>query len=287
MREQLEQLVSSLLYEGYALYPYTPGATKNATPTPFGIVYPPAYAEALPTTFDHLRLECVLAAEPEAELRATVRFLQASGERHRAHERRLELAPAAIDELAGDGVGQEFAFEGARPLRGRARLPLRAPRASPGLWRVRGLRPQHHRGRAGPRALRRPGGQPALDARGRRGVRRVASSRRSSATASPAPRSQAARSVNTFPVLASPADDAILAATIVLPDHPRLAPESLGNLFDNTEIEEALLLHVQALSDDEREAIAEQDPAVQADDRARRAGDARPAAGPARTAGPG
>ena len=40
----LEELVSSLLYEGYALYPYTPGATKNATPTPFGIVYPPDYA---------------------------------------------------------------------------------------------------------------------------------------------------------------------------------------------------------------------------------------------------
>ena len=70
------------------------------------------------------------------------------------------------------------------------------------------------------------------------------------------------RSVNTFPVLASPGDDAILAATIVLPDHPRIAPESLGNLFDNTEIEEALLLHVQALSDDERDAIADQDPAV-------------------------
>ena len=46
MDPQLEELVDSLLYEGYALYPYTPGATKNATPTPFGIVYPPAYAEA-------------------------------------------------------------------------------------------------------------------------------------------------------------------------------------------------------------------------------------------------
>ena len=40
----VDELVDSLLYEGYALYPYTPGATKNATPTPFGIVYPPAYA---------------------------------------------------------------------------------------------------------------------------------------------------------------------------------------------------------------------------------------------------
>ncbi len=34
-------------------------------------------------------------------------------------------------------------------------------------------------------------------------------------------------------------------------------------MFDNTEIEEALLLHVQTLSDAEREAIVEQDdPAV-------------------------
>ncbi len=66
----------------------------------------------------------------------------------------------------------------------------------------------------------------------------------------------ACESVNTWPVLAAPDDDAVLAAPIMLPDHPRIAPESLGNLFDNTEIEEALLLHVQALSDAEREEIA-------------------------------
>ena len=29
----LDALVDTLLYEGYALYPYTPGATKNATGT--------------------------------------------------------------------------------------------------------------------------------------------------------------------------------------------------------------------------------------------------------------
>ena len=56
----LEQLVDSLLWEGYALYPYTPGATKNATPTPFGIVYPPVYASGAASTFDHLELRCVL-----------------------------------------------------------------------------------------------------------------------------------------------------------------------------------------------------------------------------------
>ena len=95
MNEPLEHLVSSLLYEGYALYPYTPGATKNATPTPFGIVYPPAYAAGNPATFDHLRVECVLEADPDVELTTTVRFLQASGERHQAVERRLELRGSA------------------------------------------------------------------------------------------------------------------------------------------------------------------------------------------------
>jgi hypothetical protein len=69
-------------------------------------------------------------------------------------------------------------------------------------------------------------------------------------------------SVNTFPVLADEADTAVLGAAIVLPDHPQIAPESRGSLFDATEIEEALLLHVLALSDEERASIAEQDPAV-------------------------
>ncbi len=50
-------------------------------------------------------------------------------------------------------------------------------------------------------------------------------------------------------MLVEDGDRAVLGAAIVLPEHPELAPESLGNLFDNTEIEEALLLHVQALSD--------------------------------------
>ena len=64
-------------------------------------------------------------------------------------------------------------------------------------------------------------------------------------------------------MLAAPEDDdACSGAAIVLPDHPQIAPESRGDLFDSTEIEEALLLHVHALSDAEREEIAEQDPAV-------------------------
>ncbi len=96
----LEQLVDSLLWEGYALYPYTPGATKNATPTPFGIVYPPAYADGR-STFDQLVMECVADAGPGAELRAELRFLQPSGERHEAVARTAELPPARDRRRAG------------------------------------------------------------------------------------------------------------------------------------------------------------------------------------------
>jgi hypothetical protein len=76
------------------------------------------------------------------------------------------------------------------------------------------------------------------------------------------PLESACASVNTWPVLATPEDDTLLGAAIVLPDHPQIAPESRGSLFDGTEIEEALLLHVHALSDGERAAIEEQDPTV-------------------------
>ena len=69
-------------------------------------------------------------------------------------------------------------------------------------------------------------------------------------------------SVNIWPVLATDSDDTVLGAAIALPDHPQVSPASRGNLFDNTEIEEALVLHVHALTEDEREQAGGQDPVV-------------------------
>ena len=109
----VERLLTTLLYEGYALYPYTPGATKNATPTPFGIVYPPVYAAGSPHTFERARMQLVLeAASPSAPVGGTVAFLEHSGERHQGVERRVALGPLALDELiAADGLTAEFAFD--------------------------------------------------------------------------------------------------------------------------------------------------------------------------------
>lgn len=225
----LNELVDTLLYEGYALYPYTPGATKNATPTPFGIVYPPAYAAECAGAHDHARLECV--AEGGSAFRATIRWLTAGGD-----EQRLELGPIAR--------GQRTTAK--RPA---ARFTLRA---DAGEDVVRCC--VHNTARV-PSGLERAGALKEalisvhilLHVEDGRFVSPLESRR---------------ESVNTWPVLASDSDDTILGAAIVLPDHPQVAPRSHGNLFDSTEIEEALVLHVHTLTDGERAAVT--DPKVKA-----------------------
>jgi len=112
----LEELVSSLLYEGYALYPYTPDATKNATPTPFGIVYPPRYAAECAGAFDHVRLECIAEPAQGATLSATLRYLEPSGDRHRAVEQRVELGPVAVGARETTGfLGGRFTLRSSEP----------------------------------------------------------------------------------------------------------------------------------------------------------------------------
>jgi hypothetical protein len=253
----LEALLGTLLYEGYALYPYTASAVKNATPTPFGIVYPPSYAAGPSAAFDRLRLHGVVRGDSGARLGAEVRFLQAAAEGgHRAVERRLAVPEASLARLADDPYTECFEFG---HLTGRLRLSAE-PRGQ-GLWRIAlcvhnttPLEPGAERAEALHSSLLST--HPLLRLSG-------------GSFASPLERAgEAGRaveecaSVNTFPVLATPGDDVLLGAAIVLPDHPVLAPESRGDLFDGTEIEEALVLHVLALSDDERAEIAAADPAI-------------------------
>ena len=44
----------------------------------------------------------------------------------------------------------------------------------------------------------------------------------------------------------------MLASPIILYDYPQIAPESAGDLFDGTEIDEILALRILTLTDDEK-----------------------------------
>jgi hypothetical protein len=64
----------------------------------------------------------------------------------------------------------------------------------------------------------------------------------------------------TWPVLAGPEDcrELMLASPVILYDHPEIAAESAGELFDATEIDEILTLRTLTLTDSEkREALRE------------------------------
>ena len=64
----------------------------------------------------------------------------------------------------------------------------------------------------------------------------------------------ACRNVGLWPVLVGDVGDSdtVLASPIILEDHPQVAPESSGDLFDATEIDEILSLRILALTDDEK-----------------------------------
>jgi hypothetical protein len=68
--------------------------------------------------------------------------------------------------------------------------------------------------------------------------------------------------VGTWPVLAGPEDckDLMLASPVILYDHPEVAAESAGDLFDATEIDEILTLRTMALTDAEKREARATDP---------------------------
>jgi hypothetical protein len=69
------------------------------------------------------------------------------------------------------------------------------------------------------------------------------------------------RNVGLWPVLVGEpgSTDCVLAAPIILYDYPHIAPESPGDLFDGTEIDEILSLRILTLTDDEKRAAADLD----------------------------
>jgi hypothetical protein len=246
-KTHLERLVDSLLFEGYALYPYTPGATKNATPTPFGIVYPADYARNETHAFERMQIQGIVGSS-ESLVTGEVRFLQASGEKHRAVERRVNVGAAPnkvsfeFDEI--EGFAELFVD---RLPDGRGRVTLQVENTT-------ALTEDEATGDRKDALLKSMLSTHLL--------LRVENDR----FVSPLERGDdgvaGCCQVNTWPVLATPNDDSLLGPTIMLPEHPEIAPESVNDFFDGTEIEEALVLHIQALSDQEREEIAAQDPKV-------------------------
>jgi len=76
------------------------------------------------------------------------------------------------------------------------------------------------------------------------------------------PEAEACRNEGTWPVLvgAPGSADVLLSSPIILEDHPRVAPESPGDLFDGGEIDQMLVLNILSMTDAEKAEMRASDP---------------------------
>jgi hypothetical protein len=277
--DPVRKIADAVLYEGYILYPYRASAQKNQSRWQFGVVMAPGYAAADPSETSFTRAECVLEHSGQPTVRVLLRFLQVQrrtggGTWDEAVEREIEVAADAAA-LFGDGVTEEFTVEGGEdreptedgdlvrrrePLAGA--ISVRAAEV-PGPWRALKLQVKiENRTDLGSVPQRREDALPTslvaahtiITAEGGKFL---------SMTDPPqwaAPAVAECRNEGGWPVLADPDGRVMLSSPIILYDHPELAAESPGELYDGTEIDEILTLRTLALSDDEKAEARATDP---------------------------
>jgi hypothetical protein len=274
--DPVRKIADAVLYEGYILYPYRASSQKNQSRWQFGVVMAPGYAAADPSETSFTRAECVLEHSGQPSVRVLLRFLQVqrrtSGGQSwdEAVEREVEAAADAAA-LFGDGVTREFTVEGGEDREEdvvRRREPLAGAvtvRAAevPGPWRALKLEVKiENRTGLGSVPQRREDALPTslvaahtiITAEGGKFL---------SMTDPPewaAPAVAGCRNEGGWPVLADPDNRVMLSSPIILYDHPELAAESPGELYDGTEIDEILTLRTMALSDDEKAEARATDP---------------------------
>jgi hypothetical protein len=296
--DAVSRIADAVLYEGHVLWPYRRSALKNHERWTFGRLHPEGHHAAGDACC--LQAQVVLASAAGARVTVALRFLQMIERRvHRdagagglqpvdaleidgrsfltwdeAIERRVVIMtdvplaePLSHVFEVSDGVDEEpladatGARAGAlirtwRALRGR--IVVTSDSVEPGLLRLTVAVTNTTPWTPAPRVLGATllATHLVLGAEGGQWV---------SLTDPPAAWRDAVaacRNIGTWPVLVGePGDQStLLAAPIVLYDYPRIAPESAGDFFDATEIDEMLVLNVLGLTDDERREVVAGDP---------------------------
>jgi hypothetical protein len=276
--DSARQVADALLYEGYVLYPYRASSRKNQARWQFGVLMPPAYVETDPSERSASQTEIVFEPKGAALLQVQLRFLHLQ---HRTGgdqpewdetvERQLDIAVRVDDLLSAEHVGA-FVFEGetseqdgvrreTAPLAGVLLLRVTEVPGPFGALRLT-MKVENHT--AATSVDRDESLQQALVA-----VHTLAALSPGhflSMTDPPewaAPAVAACANDGTWPVLAGPTDhpdSVILSSPIILGDHPEIAPESAGDLYDATEIDEILTLRTMALTDAEKAEARATDP---------------------------
>ncbi len=293
--DRVRAVADAVLYEGYLLYPYRANSRKNQTRWQFGVLGPPR-AEERGIGEDATMSAQVLVDDQSASVSVVVRFLQLQrrvAERDtgdglfervdeltagaqtwftwdEAVERELSFGPFPVADLAsGHTISLNVAggddiepVDGGRLVRSRRELDgelTMTTQQDDGLTRIS----FELRNTGLP-----PGDKDDAIATSFIGTHLIVEATDSEfiSLLDPPPMAVDAvarcRQHRCFPVLAGPTGDhsLILISPIILYDHPEIAEQSEGALYDSTEIDEILTLRVMTMTDEEKAAARATDP---------------------------
>ena len=295
-RARLDQIAKAVLYEGYMLYPYRPSSVKNQQRWNFGVVYPQAYSDAEggeePT---RMLTECLVCGNEETILEVKLRFLQLptrsthqSSEApvgslpegwQEAVEREVSVPQFTLEELSLQAAMRTFAFP--------AQTQVNSERDGKAIVATVERRQALIQGMVNVSAkkVRKDLFKASIFVRNTTPLETPASSRDEALIQSlvsthtilgikggefvsllePPEELQElvaqCQNVGAWPVLVGEPGqrDTLLASPIILYDYPQIAPESAGDLFDGTEIDEILSLRIMTLTDEEKREIRQSD----------------------------
>lgn len=279
-RELAMKVADALLYEGYMLYPYRRSALKNRQRWAFGTLYPADYEEVgRGTERNSMHSECLLKTEGCAGVSVQLRFLQLvtkSDPERRDDPSLFGSEDEGIERLvrfdfsAETGATQRFEFcfpDHAAEQQEKSQSVMTSHIQGAVTVSAKGLGPRliklifevtnesllesgdHERHSALLYAFLLA--HLILEAKGGEFVSLLDPPDEYRAHIS------ACRNVGNFPVLLGAEEDhaMLLCSPIILYDHPRIAPESAGDFFDCTEMDEMLTLRVMTLTDDEKKEV--------------------------------
>ncbi len=277
--DHARKVADAILYEGYLLYPYRQSSQKNRSRFQFGVLMPPAYHQIDPTERSTSQTQCLAECSDDAVVMIRVRFLQLQRRQGGTDDdwdeavEREEHVSVSVADLAAGAFQVPFSFGPEELVAGKF---TRSLTAIYGTVAVTGERV------AGPyRALRltvriENHSTPKIAIGSRDDALRYALIAAHTVIAVPGgafismtdPPEWAAPAVaecvneGTWPVLAGPPEcrDLVLSSPVILYDHAEVAPESGGDLFDATEIDEILTLRTLALTDEEKREARATDP---------------------------
>ena len=252
--EAVEKIANAILYEGYLLYPYRRSAVKNQQRFNFGVLYPPKFCHE-PDTFE-MHIECLIEGSSPS-LKVTTRFLQLldRGEWQEGLEREVGVS-GSLDHSKRMPFGFEDDIEG--------EIELTSEHLTEGLQkiilRVQNCADEESSDRQSALLRSLVSVHSILQVEDGEFVSLLEPPDSFRAAA------EGCHNVGAWPVLVGEPGERkmMLASPIILYDYPRIAPESPGDLFDGTEIDEILALRILTMTDEEKQEVRE------GDERARR-----------------